>query len=463
MAINFPNSPTNGQVFTDASSGNSWSWDSANTCWKSTSTYIQTITVSSTAPGSPAVGQLWWNQDFGRLLIYYNDGNSSQWVDASPSDYTSQLAYNNSNAAFGKANTALQNTSGTFAGNLSVSGNLDLSLTTSALKLPIGTTAQRPTGTDGLIRYNTSTGAPEWYNSSSSSWMPVFQQANNTTYSAGYLAVGGGGGGGGGEGNPGGDGGGGGGAGGLIESSFNLISGGVYNITIGSGGAGGVGPLAYAPGGRGTDTLIFGPGISPIIAYGGGGGGDGNGGDNATGGGSGGGAGNEYGASFSGGPGTYKQGNPGGDCLLNSTTQRGASGGGGAGSAGVTRTSNNGANGGDGLGSKISGSLLYYAGGGGGGPDGTNSAGSGGSGVGGNGATSGSASTAGTANRGSGGGGGVGHNTGNNNGAAGSSGVVIITYQNASQRGSGGTVTSYSIGGYTWWVHTFTSSGTFTA
>lgn len=119
MAINFPNSPTNGQVFTDASSGNSWTWDSANTYWKSTSTYIQTITVSSTAPGTPAVGQLWWNQDFGRLLIYYNDGNSSQWVDASPSDYNGILAYNT-------ANSALQNTNTTLAGNLTMTGSVTL-------------------------------------------------------------------------------------------------------------------------------------------------------------------------------------------------------------------------------------------------------------------------------------------------------------------------------------------------
>ena len=43
-------------------------------------------------------------------------------------------------------------------------------------------------------------------------------------------------------------------------------------------------------------------------------------------------------------------------------------------------------------------------------------------------------------------------------GGAGGSGVLILSYQ-GTQRGSGGTVTS--AGGYT--VHTFNSSGTFTA
>jgi hypothetical protein len=38
-----------------------------------------------------------------------------------------------------------------------------------------------------------------------------------------------------------------------------------------------------------------------------------------------------------------------------------------------------------------------------------------------------------------------------------------VRYQSATQRGAGGTVTSYSSGGLTYWVHTFTSSGTYTA
>jgi hypothetical protein len=43
-------------------------------------------------------------------------------------------------------------------------------------------------------------------------------------------------------------------------------------------------------------------------------------------------------------------------------------------------------------------------------------------------------------------------------GGAGGSGIVIISYV-GSQRGTGGTITSS--GGYT--IHTFTSSGTYTA
>jgi len=54
--------------------------------------------------------------------------------------------------------------------------------------------------------------------------------------------------------------------------------------------------------------------------------------------------------------------------------------------------------------------------------------------------------------------GGGGGGTGAGAPAAGGSGIVIVSYPGA-QRGSGGTVTS--AGGYT--IHTFTTSGTYTA
>jgi hypothetical protein len=42
------------------------------------------VTISDTAPGFPTAGDLWWESDKGRLKIYYNDTDTSQWVDASP-------------------------------------------------------------------------------------------------------------------------------------------------------------------------------------------------------------------------------------------------------------------------------------------------------------------------------------------------------------------------------------------
>ena len=43
------------------------------------------VTISDTIPaGSPSAGDLWWESDSGRLKVYYQDTDSSQWVDASP-------------------------------------------------------------------------------------------------------------------------------------------------------------------------------------------------------------------------------------------------------------------------------------------------------------------------------------------------------------------------------------------
>ena len=41
------------------------------------------ISVGVAPPSSPTAGSLWWDSTYGTLKIYYNDGTSSQWVDAS--------------------------------------------------------------------------------------------------------------------------------------------------------------------------------------------------------------------------------------------------------------------------------------------------------------------------------------------------------------------------------------------
>jgi len=60
-------------------------WDGSN--WgpaASTGGGGANVTISDTAPGSANAGDLWWESDTGRLKIYYNDTDSTQWVDASP-------------------------------------------------------------------------------------------------------------------------------------------------------------------------------------------------------------------------------------------------------------------------------------------------------------------------------------------------------------------------------------------
>ena len=63
------------------------------------------VDTGNTIPTSPTTGQLWWNSEYGRLFVYYDDGDSSQWVDTNPATdlgYVQDLA----NAAFNTANSA---------------------------------------------------------------------------------------------------------------------------------------------------------------------------------------------------------------------------------------------------------------------------------------------------------------------------------------------------------------------
>ena len=38
--------------------------------------------ISDSAPSDPSPGQMWWNSAVGQFFVYYNDGSSSQWVEA---------------------------------------------------------------------------------------------------------------------------------------------------------------------------------------------------------------------------------------------------------------------------------------------------------------------------------------------------------------------------------------------
>jgi hypothetical protein len=38
------------------------------------------MTISETAPANPVEGALWFDPSVLKFFIYYNDGNSSQWI-----------------------------------------------------------------------------------------------------------------------------------------------------------------------------------------------------------------------------------------------------------------------------------------------------------------------------------------------------------------------------------------------
>ena len=68
--------PTNGDVL--SWNGTSWVPALPNNLNVAASVYI------GDTPPSAANGDLWWESDKGRLKVYYNDGDTSQWVDTNP-------------------------------------------------------------------------------------------------------------------------------------------------------------------------------------------------------------------------------------------------------------------------------------------------------------------------------------------------------------------------------------------
>lgn len=292
------------------------------------------------------------------------------------------------------------------------------------------------------------------------------------SYTITYLAVGGGGSGGGGDTS----GGGGGGAGGLISSTFNANGSTVYSITVGAGGA--AVATGVGNGNNGANTIISGSDITTITAYGGGGGGgiasSDSGPKPANNGGSGGG-GSNYNASGAGGIGVYpgstyisatRQGYDGGttDGHTSVGLNYPSSGGGGAGGIGGYPSQTVGGAGGIGVQSSITGTALYYAGGGGGATYGGGTGGTGGSGVGGNGGTGsgGTAPGAGVDYTGSGGGG-QDQSGGSRFSGKGGTGVVILSIPTTSYSGTytGSNVVVTTSGSNT--ILKFSANGTYTA
>lgn len=230
-------------------------------------------------------------------------------------------------------------------------------------------------------------------------------------YSADYLIVAGGGGA-----NSGG-----GGAGGMRTGTATLGPGTVYTITVGAGGAGSSGSTNAV---SGSDSSIV--STSSIISLGGGRSGTRGSPDGTVGvsGGSGGGAGGNAtisNTSIAGGSGTVGQGNNGGSTPGLSGSPSG--GGGGAGANGVNGAANKGGDGGVGLQSPITGTSVYYAGGGGGYVT-SGASGVGGLGGGGNGALGATSGVSGSVNTGGGGGA---ANSGVLLGGSGGSGTVVLS------------------------------------
>src|SRR5262252_1152946 len=82
--LDFPASPTNGQLFTGAN-GVVYQWNAVGGLWLVYGVGTNSGIVGDTPPSNPVAGQLWFNSALGQLFVWYTDPNSSQWVPANPS------------------------------------------------------------------------------------------------------------------------------------------------------------------------------------------------------------------------------------------------------------------------------------------------------------------------------------------------------------------------------------------
>ena len=62
--------------------GTSAAWDGSGNISIATTAVHAGVATSTTPPGSPLDGDLWFDTDNGSLYVYFNDGNTSQWVEA---------------------------------------------------------------------------------------------------------------------------------------------------------------------------------------------------------------------------------------------------------------------------------------------------------------------------------------------------------------------------------------------
>ena len=91
--------------------------------------YQAIIPTTATPPSAPGAGNLYWDTDDQRLFIYYDDGNTAQWLDASKEKFDTNLIPDatNSNHQAGTLDDRYVNSNGdTLTGNLILNAGLTL-------------------------------------------------------------------------------------------------------------------------------------------------------------------------------------------------------------------------------------------------------------------------------------------------------------------------------------------------
>ena len=373
MAINFPNSPSNGDTHT--AGGKTFTYDATAGVWNSSGGGGgggASVTTGDNPPTSPSQGDLWFDSSVAKTYVYYNDGSSSQWVQLNPSggsdgadatgDGESPIIYTEpptSHSLNPGGSTSTVQMQAVDPEGTAITYGIAYANSTNArpAQLSADTTIDQTTGTYTFTPSTTS-GTFKARLSASDGVQTSTRFVNfDLNFALELLLIAGGGGG-----NE--AAGGGGGAGGLVlNTNYTWTPGTTYNIVVGTGGA--ASTAQATRGTAGVDSTFSAGSTLVYTATGGGGGGPYPGPDGTGDGGSGGGGGrattNAAGSSTQNAYGGLGFGNAGGEAVSGNT---GAGAGGGAGGVGGTGTASAGGDGGAGKASTITGSSVFYAPGG---------------------------------------------------------------------------------------------------
>ena len=192
----FPSSPVNNQ--TAVVNGITYVYNSTNQTWTRQTLALggTTVTINTIPPASGSTpGDRWIDSNDYTQYIYTYDGNSYQWVDFSTPTVNVYSILGGSGGAI-PYQIAASNTSFVTAGItgqvLTINGLTptwsnpsSLNFGTDSILISKGTTAQRPSGVSGYLRFNTDTNYFEGYNGTS--WITLGTTVSNDSTTASYL------------------------------------------------------------------------------------------------------------------------------------------------------------------------------------------------------------------------------------------------------------------------------------
>jgi hypothetical protein len=74
MALDFPSNPADGQIF------GSYVWVDSKGVWQGREESATVAITSPTVPSTANNGDIWFNTNIGIAYVYYDDGNTAQWI-----------------------------------------------------------------------------------------------------------------------------------------------------------------------------------------------------------------------------------------------------------------------------------------------------------------------------------------------------------------------------------------------